>query len=171
MPPCMPNDTTNMSPVDNCWFLFFESMVNTQWIGSANTLAKYLMKYVCKFDKRERIETKANPHTGALQVGSEFLHNTKISSSAYHERMHFERSRNYNHPTGRIIPDIQMYHQLMGLPDVVTNLTFDRISTQSFEIRCQSRVRLKDNGEVSRDGEETTNNGDDTNQEIRRNRV
>ena len=171
MPPCMPNDTTNMSPVDNCWFLFFESMVNTQWIGSANTLAKYLMKYVCKFDKRERIETKANPHTGALQVGSEFLHNTKISSSAYHERRHFERSRNYNHPTGRIIPDIQMYHQLMGLPDVVTNLTFDRISTQSFEIRCQSRVRLKDNGEVRRDGEETTNNGDDTNQEIRRNRV
>ena len=164
MPPCMSNDHTNMSPVDTYWWLFFESMVNVQYIGSVSTLAKYLMKYICKFDKTERIETKANAHTGALQVGSQFLHNTKISSSAYHERKHFEKKRNYNHPTGRMIPDIQIYHQLSGIPDISTNLTFERVSTQSFEIRCQSKIKLQDNGNVRRDGEEI-------NQAIRRNRV
>ena len=87
-----------MSPVVTELFLLFLSMVNAQSVGHANGLAKYILKYVGKFDQGNRVTASANPHTGSLQVGLQFLHNTKITTSRINEEKAFKKSRDVHKP-------------------------------------------------------------------------
>lgn len=50
MPPCNSNATCNMSPVVCELFLLCRSMVNVQYMAHAGAIAKYVLKYVSKFD-------------------------------------------------------------------------------------------------------------------------
>ncbi len=144
MAPCNRNARCNMSPTPTELFLLLRSMVNAQWMGHSNGIAKYLLKYVGKFDQGNRATASANPHTGAIRVGQEFLHNTKIASSRINEDKAFERRRNKHHPIGRDYPILELYHLMLGLPEVTTNLRFINICTLPFEVRKQHLVNTLD---------------------------
>ena len=150
MAPCNMNAECNMSPVICEMFLLFQSMVNAQAIGHANAIAKYILKYIGKIDLCNRVTAAANAHSGAVKVGSEFLHNTKIASSAINEDKAFQMRRDKHHPTGRDMPLMEMYQLLLNLPEVTTNLTFYQISTLCLEVRARHKIKLKSNGDVDR---------------------
>ena len=117
-------------------------MVNVQAIGHANGIAKYILKYVSKFDDCNRVKGSANADTGALKVGSQFLHNTKISTSRINEEKTFKNQRDKHLPHGRDMPLLEMYQLMLGLSEVTTNLTFIQVPTLSFEVRVQHKITL-----------------------------
>lgn len=148
MAPCNPNATDNMSPCRTEEFLFFASMVNCQYIGSTLSMAKYLLKYVAKHDENNRIEASANVNTGQIKIGEQHLHNTKIESSAYNEKKAVEESRTRDRPAGRAVCMPEIIHMILGIPEVTTNLRWKIISTESFEARSRSKIRLDKKGRI-----------------------
>ena len=92
MPPCQRNATCNMSPVTTELFILFGSMCNIQILVCANGIVKYILKYMGKFDQGNRVVASFNPHTGATQIGSQFLHSTKIVSSAIQDKISHNNS-------------------------------------------------------------------------------
>ena len=78
-----------MSPVTTELFIFFCSMVNIQIVVCSNDIVKYILKYGCKIDKVSRVIAAAGAHFGNVWVGSQFLHNTKIATSAINEEKQF----------------------------------------------------------------------------------
>jgi hypothetical protein len=80
--PCNPNSTENMSPVNPVLFAATKSMQNLQVVRNTNGVARYVVKYVVKKDKGNRITLGANFHSGArMNADEKFLHNTKITRS------------------------------------------------------------------------------------------
>ena len=93
MPPCQRNATCKMSPVTTELFILFASMCNIQIVVCANGTVKNILKYVGKFDQGNDVVASSNTHTGATQIGSQFLHITKIASSAIQEKISHNNSR------------------------------------------------------------------------------
>ena len=137
MPPFQRNDTYNMSPVITELFLLFRSMVNIQIVVCANGIVKCILKYVGKFDEGNRVIAHANAHTGAIQVRSQCLHNTKIDSSKWKENKAHNISCNKNLPTGIARPVLELYQLMIIIPEVTINLFFVDYSTLSLEVRMK----------------------------------
>ena len=161
MPPCNQNATCNMSPVLTELFILFLSMVNVQAIGQASGIAKYILKYVAKFDQSNRVAASANTRTGALKIGSQFLHNTKITTSAINEDKAHKKQRNKHHFSYRDIPMMEIYQLMIHLSEVTTNLVFIQISTRSFELRSRSKIKLNSKGKVCRPDQRPESNRQD----------
>ena len=155
--PCNYNTTCNMSPVLTELFLLFLSMVNAQLIGHANGIAKYILKYVGKFDEGTRVIASANAHTGAVKVGSQFLHNTKITSSRMNEDKAFNQSRDKHLPHTRAMAILEMFQQMVASGDVTTNLHFIPVSTLPFEVRSRQKIKLNSRGRLIRNDNDDAN--------------
>ena len=88
-----------MSPIIPEYFMMFISMHNTQVISKSNGTSKYICKYVTKIDKGNKEILFSNSRTEDICVGLQFLHNTKIATSAINESKAFQSKRYKNHPT------------------------------------------------------------------------
>ena len=150
MAPCITNAQCNMSPIIPIYFIMFKSMCNAQIISQTSGVSKYILKYIAKIDKCNYVFVFANGRNEDLRVGVQFLHNTKISTSAINESKALQNKRYKHHPTGTEIPDIQCLHFILGYSEVTTNLTFLPNNTGPFELRTQHTVRLDRRGSVIR---------------------
>ena len=148
MAPCVSNAEDNMSPVTTDLFILFKSMCNVQFICCSNGIVKYILKYVAKFDECNRVTASSNIHTGAVEVGSTFLHNTKIATSKINEDKSLDNRRDKKRPQGRSTAWMEIYQLLSNISEVTTNLTFEEYSTLPFEVRMRSAIKLKDDGRV-----------------------
>ena len=117
-------------------------MNNTQLISEARGVPKYILKYVAKRDEGNKAILFASGHTDDIRVGSQFLHNTKIVSSAINESKAFHNKRFSSHPTGTEVPDVYCLHLILGYPEVTTNMKFIQNNTGPFESRTQHTVKL-----------------------------
>ena len=107
-------------------------MQNAQIISSTNGVSAYVVKYIVKLDQGNRVAVWADSHSGAILRGEEtFLHNTKITGSKMNEDRAFKKSRDFTKPNGRKIAFTKMQQQLLGYPEVMTNLWFVRIQTKT----------------------------------------
>ena len=77
---------------------------------------------------------------GSLIRRSNFLHNTKISSSVYHQQKEQELKRDYNHTLGRCISINEILHHILKYPEVITDLRFVIILTMSLELRTRDLI-------------------------------
>ena len=93
LPPCNRNSTCNMSPVLTELLILFLSMVNAQAIGHANDIEKYVLKYVVEFDQGNRVLASTDTRTRFIKIGSEILHNTKITGSTINEEKALKQKR------------------------------------------------------------------------------
>ena len=148
MAPCVNNAEDNMSPVTTELFILFKSMCNVQFICCSNGIVKYILKYVAKLDECNRVTASSNIHTGAVEVGSTFLHNTKIATSKINEDKALDNRRDKKRPQGRSTSWMEIYQLLSTIAEVTTNLTFEEYSTLPFEVRMRSAIKLKDDGRV-----------------------
>merc|ERR1712086_725141 len=145
------NGTSNMSPVIKEYFAATRSMQNAQVISGTNGVSAYVVKYTVKLDQGNRVAVWADSHSGAILRGEEtFLHNTKITGSKMNEDRAFKKSRDFTKPNGRKIAFTEMQQQLLGYPEVMTNLRFVRIQTKPFEQRSTTSVKLQRDGSVKR---------------------
>ncbi len=142
MAPCIMNAQSNTSPVISTHFLILRSMTNAQIVLQASGVSKYILKYISKRDKGNKAILFANCCTNDIRVGSQFLHNTKLVSSAINESKAFQSKRYSSHPTGTEIPDVYCLHLILGYPEVTTNMTFIQNNTGPFENCTQHNVRL-----------------------------
>ena len=127
----------NMSPVETKLFCTCRSMQNLQSLIQTNGTNKYLCKYCAKLDQQNYVVVRAHPHhAGTLQLRSQFLSNTKISSSAFNESKMLQKSRDYKHPRGRAVSLMQIVQQIFGYPEVFTDLKFIQIATVPLEERA-----------------------------------
>ncbi len=117
-------------------------MTNAQIVLQASSVSKYILKYIAKRDKSNKAILFANGRTNDIWVRSQFLHNTKIVSSAINESKAFQSKRCSSHPTGTEVPDVYCLHLVLGYPEVTTNMTFIQNNTGPFESRTQHTVRL-----------------------------
>ena len=145
-----PGCEENMSPVVDHFFATTKSMQNAQILtGECGAVSRYVAKYIVKLDEGNRIIVWADQHTGAvLRAEKNFLHNTKITSSRIAENKAHEKSRKANHPTGRAVAVTEMIQHLLGEPEVMTTLQFERISTKKFELRPTTKITLNSEGRV-----------------------
>jgi hypothetical protein len=60
-------------------------MVNHQIIVQASGVLNYILKYVAKVDKGNKAILFVDGYTNNIRFGSQFLHNTKITTSAINE--------------------------------------------------------------------------------------
>ena len=150
--PVVTNATCNMSPVIGEFFIATESMQNAQVLLHTNGVAKYVVKYITKFDDGNLAIMYVDAHTGAVKVGSQFIHNSKIATSKLNEEKAIKQSRNKYHPMGRHIAHCEMLHQLFGHPDVFTTLEFIDISTFPFELRGGNKVTIDNQGNTVHQG-------------------
>ncbi len=148
MAPCITNALCNMSPIIPTHFLVLRSMTNAQIILQASGVSKYILKYIAKVDKGNKAILFANGCTNDIWVGSQFLHNTKIVTSAINESKAFQSKRYSSHPTGTEFPDVYCLHLILGNPEVTTNMTFIQNNTGPFEDCTQHTVRLDWRGNV-----------------------
>jgi hypothetical protein len=75
-------------------FAATESMQNLQVVRNTNGVARYVVKYIVKKDKGNRITLGANFHSGArMNVEKKILHNTKITHVLILSRKRYWRSQ------------------------------------------------------------------------------
>jgi len=72
----------------------------------------------------------------SIRMDSQFLHNTKVTTSAINEKKVHERRRNKHHPTGRGLAVTEATSQLLGYSQVFTDLEFVDVSTVPMEDRA-----------------------------------
>lgn len=164
--PCNFNADCNMSPIIPDFFVTTKSMQNAQALENTNGLAKYVCKYVAKFDDGNYIVLLQDVHTGQWILRKVKLHNTKIAGSKINEDKAFHKSRDKGHPRGREVTYFEIRQLMMGDPEVLTDLTFIPISTLPFELRPTNTIELDDEGNVISpnedeiDGEDGNHNPD-----------
>jgi hypothetical protein len=92
--PWNPNATENILPVNSVLFAVTKSMQNLQVVRNTNGVARYVVKYIVKKDKGNRITLGANFHSGArMNVDKKFRHNTKITHSQINKEKALEKSK------------------------------------------------------------------------------
>jgi hypothetical protein len=123
-------------------------MHNAQIILQASGTPKYICKYITKRDKGNRAIFFANGCTDDIRVGSQFLHNIKIATSAINESKAFQSKRYKYHPTGIEVPDIYCLHLILGYPEITNNIPFIPNNTGPFESHTQHTIRLGQCGEA-----------------------
>jgi hypothetical protein len=117
-------------------------MTNAQIILQASGVSKYILKYIAKVDRGNKAILFANGHTNDIRVGSQFLHNAKIVTSAINESKTFQSKRYSSHPMGTEVPDVYCLQLILGYPEVTTNMTFIQNNTGPFKNHTQHTVRL-----------------------------
>jgi hypothetical protein len=150
MAPCIMNALCNMSPIIPTHFMVLRSMTNSQIVLQASGISKYILKYIAKRDEGNKAILFANGRTNDIWVGSQFLHNTKIVTSAINESKAFQNKRYSSHPMGTEVPNVYCLHLILGYPEVTTNITFIQNNTGPFENPTQHNVRLDRCGDVIR---------------------
>ena len=148
MPPCNFNAKCNMSPVIVDFFAASKSMQNAQALDHTNGIAKYVCKYISKFDEGNYVVLCQDIHSGEWVFGKKHLHNTKVVWSKINEDKAFAMEKMNKHPKGREIPHFEIRQILLGHPEVFTNLEFIQISTLPFEQRPTNKVELDAKGDV-----------------------
>ena len=74
------------------------------------------------------------PENGfSIRMDSQFLHNTKVTGSAINENRVHESRRNKHYPTGRGLAVTEAASQLLGYPQVYTDLVFVDVQTVPLE--------------------------------------
>ena len=149
IPPTNPNNDINMSPVEGYTFANCRSMQNIQLLTQTGGVNKYVCKYISKIDEQNYVVVKANGTDGKgskiysgnnknrsamLMTKSTFLHNTKVTSSKIQEDK--DRQKNLKYPQGRYISHVEMLHQMLKYPEVITDLQFINIPTMPIEYRA-----------------------------------
>jgi hypothetical protein len=124
MAPCITNARCNMSPIIPKYIMMFESRHNAQVISQSNGTSKYICKYVTNIDEGNKAILFSHCHTEDICVGLQFLHNTKIATSAINEAKAFEIMRYKYHLTVTEFPDIYSLHLILGYPEITTNIPF-----------------------------------------------
>ena len=115
--------------------------------------------HTTRFDKGNRCIVWADAQTGvALRAERQFIHNSKITSSAINEKKALSKSRQGNKPQGRYMGMPQMFHQLLGHSDIHTTLKFEQIESRPFEYRATTRIKLDRNGNIIKKGGARKNN-------------
>jgi len=133
----MTTDDYNISPAEGKTFSVLRSMQNIQYLYCTNGVNKYVCKYVAKLDQANYVVVRAHPNDkGVLLTKSQFLHNTKIASSAFNENKARENSRYNKHNNGRSIMLIQMVQLMLGYSEVLTDMQSITIPTLPLEQRC-----------------------------------
>ena len=149
MPPCNFNAKCNMSPVIPDFFIGLKSMMNAQALDHTNGLAKYVCKYIGKFDDCNYTMLCQDVHTREFVLGKTHLHNTKVVRSKINEDKAFSKNKMKNHPKGREMPHFEIRQILLGHEEVFTNLNFKEISTLMFELRSTIIIELDTRGIVN----------------------
>jgi hypothetical protein len=143
IPPTNSTDDINMSPVETKLFSTCRSMQNVQSLTCTNGVNKYVCKYCAKLDQQNYVVVKSHPYDqGSLISRTQFLHNTKIGSSAFHENEKLKHSRDNNHPRGRAVSLMQIHQQLLGYPEVFTDMNFKNVCTTPLEERAGVENRI-----------------------------
>ena len=135
VPPVNPNED-KMSPVDGYTFSCCRSMQNVQRLTAAGGCCKYCCKYIGKIDQQNYSVVSMSGRDGKLVTKSNFLHNTKVSSSKIREDTDREARRDKKHPQGRCIGLMEMLHNMLRYPECYTDLTFVNIPTVPLELRA-----------------------------------
>ena len=139
IPPILTTDDYNISPAEGKTFAVLRSMQNVQYLYCTNGVKKYVCKYVSKLDQTNYVVVRTHPNDkGMLLTKSQFLHNTKISSSAFNENKARENSRDSKHNNGRAIMLLQMVQLMLGYSEVFRDMQFITIPTLPLELRCGS---------------------------------
>ena len=130
-----PNEKLNISPCNPIMFAATKSQQNLQVIGTKGMI-NYINKYISKLDEQNRVIINAHPHkNNGIRIECEFLHNTKIGTSAINEKKNFEMKRNRSHPTGKSMATTEMLHLSLGETEVHMNMNYVRVSTMPLELR------------------------------------
>lgn len=132
-------DDLNISPVESRTFTACESMQNAQILTHSGGSKKYCCKYVSKVDEQNYTVVKVN-NAGQLVTRTEFLANTKVSSSKYNEDLAMKKRKDDNRIRGRTIGQIEMLHHMLQYPEVITDMSFINISTLPLELRAGVEV-------------------------------
>jgi len=104
-----------------------------------------------RLDKGNRCIVWADQHTGAVvRCEQQFLHNTKITSSAINEEKKFAKSKGSTHHVGRYAAFSELQHYLLGYPEVHSTMNFVEICTMPFEMRTTTKISLDSSGELRR---------------------
>jgi hypothetical protein len=150
IPPTNPTNDMNMSPVEGRIFSVCRSMLNVQQLTECGGVNKYVNKYITKIDEQNFVIVNVDgQRNGALVTKSQFLHNTKVVSSKINEDKAKENMRGNDHPQGRAISLMEMYHHIFKYPEIYTDLNFVIIPTVPLELRKGTQVKMKSNGVVN----------------------
>ena len=96
VPPTNPNFDKNISPVNGILFAATRSMQNNQILLNCAGLNTYVCKYVGSIDEGNYVVIETDKEKGgALTTQTNFLHNTKVSSSKYSETKAIESRRDF----------------------------------------------------------------------------
>lgn len=150
VPPTNPTNDMNISPVDGYTFAVCKSMQNVQRLTGTGGCSKYVCKYISKIDEQNYVVIEVNGE-GRLVTKSTFLHNTKISSSKMAEDK--AREKDHKKPQGFCISHLEMLHNMLKYPEVVTNLDFIKVPTMPLELRTgiviESDKQMEDGAFIS----------------------
>jgi hypothetical protein len=139
IPPTNPNGDLNISPVEGYTFANCRSMQNIQVLTQCGGVNKYVCKYIAKLDEQNYVVVRTDKQkNGCLVNIATFLHNTKVTTTKINEEK--SRKDNANHPQGRCISHMEILHQLLKYPEVVTNLRFVTIQTMPIELRTGVKI-------------------------------
>ena len=134
VPPTRPGEGI-ISPCNTELFLWTRSAYNIQICTTGGT-ARYLAKYIAKIDKNNSVALAVDSkNANTLHAASTFIHNSKITSSAFNEKLLLDASRNKHHPRGRAISTMEQLQLLLGHPQVHTTMKFVVIPTRPLEER------------------------------------
>jgi hypothetical protein len=150
LPPMRRHDG-NMSPVIPRLFIGMPSMMNAQPM-TGYSVNRYVVKYVADMDKNTQTIFNVDINNPTrIKADTEFLFNTKVTSSAIGTEMRLEKKRNKTHVQGRCMSRHEMVQVLLGDPQVRTNLVFKRVSTAPLSERPGVEKRAKVNTRPSDD--------------------
>ena len=138
-----------MSLVIHEFFVALKSMQNAQALDHTNGIAKYVCKYITKFDQGNYVILCQDIHTGQWVLGKKHLHNTKIVTSKYNKNKAFGTDRMKLHLKGRDMPHFEIRQIMLGDPGLFTNMEFIEISTLLFELRPSNSIILDTQGNVT----------------------
>ena len=137
-------------------------MQNAQALDHTNGIAKYVCKYIMKFDDGNYVTLCQDIHTGQWVLGKKHLHNTKVVTSKYNEDKAFGKDRNKLHPRGCDMSHFEIRQILLGDPEVFTNMNFVQIPTLPFELRPTNNIKLDTQGKVINEGDNEEEHPSDT---------
>ena len=75
---------------------------------------------------------------GTLITQSKFLHNKKVSTSAFNEAKSKEKDKNKNKPKGRVLSLTEMIQMLLLYDKVQTDIFLIHIQTTPLELRART---------------------------------
>lgn len=144
IPPTNPNGDLNISPVEGYTFANCLSMQNIQVLTQSGGVNKYVCKYIAKIDEQNYIVVGTHSHkNGTLVPRYNYLCCTKRTTTEINENIERQAKRDSHHPQGRMISLLEMIHQLLCYPEVITNLEFVNIPTIPLELRSGVRIEKK----------------------------